>query len=225
MCTSSLRASSIPVCNCASAAASQTSLHSAIPTVLCLHAALWKWYHPNFRGMSLLYMPHYLPIFCLHKYTFFQTISSFRVLRKDNSRVNASLLLETGQYDQLSIQTKNPTPLSPCIKGSNILFISTEPVRHFSERTLINIATALPVRTNLPRYIPPPPGAALSFRVLNLASFLKEYHMLLTVQGQPVMLGGRQGWQSSGFIFKYHRIGDDLIVEGNLQSHEPSVMS
>lgn len=71
MCTSSLRASSISVCNCASAAASQTSLHSAIPTVLCLHAALWKWYHPNFYGMSLLYMPHYLLIFCLHKYTFF----------------------------------------------------------------------------------------------------------------------------------------------------------
>lgn len=39
------------------------------------------------------------------------------------------------------------------------------------------------------------------------------------------MLGGRQGRQSSGFILKHHGIGDDLIVEGNLQSHEPSVMS
>lgn len=60
MCTSSLRDSSISVCNCASAATPQTSLHSAIPTVLYIyiyiyiHATLWKWYHPNFYGMSCL---------------------------------------------------------------------------------------------------------------------------------------------------------------------------
>lgn len=90
----------------------------------------------QFFSMSPLYMPHYLSIFCLNKHTFSYTSSSFRVLRKDNSRVNASVHLETGQYDQLSIQTKNPIPLSPCIKGNNILFTPTELIRLFSERTL-----------------------------------------------------------------------------------------
>lgn len=50
-------------------------------------------------------------------------------------------------------------------------------------------------------------------------------HVALTVQREPVMLGGRQGWQSSGFIFKHHRVGDDLIVESNLQGHKSGVMS
>lgn len=68
-------------------------------------------------------------------------------------------------------------------------------------------------------------GCSFHSQFYRLVSLVKEYHALLTIQRQPVMLGGRQGWQSSGFVFKHHRIGDDLIVEGNLQSHEPSVMS
>lgn len=223
LCTSLLRASSISVCNHITNFSSLCNTHSGL-SALCLYAALWKLYHPNFFSMSPLYIPHYLPIFCLNNHTFFYRSSSFRVLRKDNSRVNASVHLETGQYNQLSIQTKKPTPLSP-IKGTNILFTSTELIRLFTERTLIKHCHNPFCQDKLALLHPSPPGAALSFTVLHLVRFLKEYPTLLTVQGQPVMLGGRQGWQSSGFIFKYHRIGDDLIVEGNLQSHKPSVMS